>query len=151
MPRMFDSPIIKPGDPIPKPQMTSVPMPMRDFRVSLTKNKLFRKLHSEFVTLNSDWSWGCWCKWGKSWSFSCLVWLILFSNDLSLTQWGGSLGPSCFNLLQRTYTQINILSDTNYMLIMYIIINLTDWGMYWNFYSEVNEDVEAIINTVVYS
>ena len=42
------------------------------------------------------------------------------SNDLSLTQWGVSLGPSCFNLLQR-YTQINILSDTNNMLIMYII------------------------------
>ena len=36
--RMFDSPIIKPGDPIPKPHMTSVPMPMRDFRVSQTKN-----------------------------------------------------------------------------------------------------------------
>ena len=36
--RMFDSPIIKPGDPIPKPHMTSVPMPMRDFRVSPTNN-----------------------------------------------------------------------------------------------------------------
>ena len=36
--RMFDSPIIKPGDPIPKPHMTSVPMPIRDFRVSLKKN-----------------------------------------------------------------------------------------------------------------
>ena len=31
---MFDSPIIKPGDPIPKPHMTSVPLPLRDFRVS---------------------------------------------------------------------------------------------------------------------